>query len=68
MLGVSGQRDVAGVQLTVTPQLPLPAFATAVTPAKVGFSEQVPVAVALTHALASRAWHFPAASAAARTR
>jgi hypothetical protein len=54
MSGVSGHRDVAGLQLTVTPQAAWPALSVAVAPANTGGRWQVPMAVACTHALAIR--------------
>jgi hypothetical protein len=39
-----------------------------VAPANVGFAMQLPVAVALTPPLRTKAWHLPAASVAAITR
>ncbi|PYI93040.1 MAG: hypothetical protein DME97_06960 [Verrucomicrobia bacterium] len=68
MVGVSGQLEVAGDQLIVTPQLDELVLVALVAPANVGFRLQEPVAVALTFPLRTKAWHLPAGSVAARTR
>ena len=68
MFGVSGQFEVAAVQLSVTPQVLALLLVALVMPENVGLRVQFPVAVALTQPLVESAWHLPAASVAATTR